>query len=126
MQIKDEVIIVPMKMVRTHNVGYDTVLLRMCTDCGHDVREMGEEYMVWDHIWIKATYESFHGRAGMLCIGCLENRLGRQLTRDDFKGGVPLNWNTQDHNIIQSLRLRHRLQAEPPPAAGSTEGGPPE
>jgi hypothetical protein len=42
---------------------------------------------------------------GMLCIGCLERRLGRRLTREDFKLGG--DWHTKSH---LSARLRERLE----------------
>ena len=74
-----------------------------CHDCGHDCRRMDEMYMVWDVIWAWATYE--HGSARLLCIGCLELRLGRQLRPRDFTQ-APINW---DGERPRSLRLRHRL-----------------
>jgi hypothetical protein len=42
----------------------------------------------------------------LLCIGCLERRLGRRLNRDDFKA------NARDNELREygSLRLRDRLQ----------------
>jgi hypothetical protein len=61
----------------------------MCLDCGSDTRRMPgglELYMVRHDL-----YESVvPGRRGMLCIGCLEGRLGRELTADDFPD-LPIN-----------------------------------
>ncbi len=68
-----------------------------CTNCSY------EYYMVHDGIWDTAT-EDFGGR-GMLCIGCLENRLGGLLTKDDFTSCV-LN---EINLITGSPRLKNRL-----------------
>ena len=42
---------------------------------------------------------------GLLCIGCLERRLGRLLTPEDFNLEIPLN----QFQRMQSLRLRRRI-----------------
>ena len=56
-----------------------------CTDCGVNTRAAREVYMVEVALW-KA-----HGAGrGFLCVGCLEGRLGRKLTVEDFKL-CPLN-----------------------------------
>lgn len=52
-----------------------------CLDCGKDTLELGEYYMVHNEVWLSVVKST---RAGMLCIGCLEDRLGRQLTPKDF------------------------------------------
>jgi hypothetical protein len=49
-----------------------------CFSCGGDCFEMGEDFYVQDKIW--TTY----GVEGVLCIGCLEARMGRHLTPQDF------------------------------------------
>jgi hypothetical protein len=68
-----------------------------CKDCGIDTepwpphRGTQEHYVVKDHIWQQAEMPSgkmaddlsIRG-GGILCVGCLEKRLGRLLTRDDF------------------------------------------
>ena len=57
--------------------------------------------MVTDEAWSAANNKQ---RSGMLCIGCLENRLGRELTGEDFpdypinRGFFPL-----------SARIRERI-----------------
>ena len=53
--------------------------IRPCADCHADT--FGEYYMVHDELWAAAGMERLGGR---LCIGCLETRLGRQLTAADF------------------------------------------
>lgn len=64
-----------------------------CADCGTDTcpSEMGlraEAYMVHDEVWAAA---GMGPKGGHLCIGCIENRLGRRLAATDFRTDVPLN-----------------------------------
>lgn len=47
-----------------------------CVDCGIHTVKIGEYYMVHNHLWPGVK---------MLCLGCLETRLGRQLVKEDFK-----------------------------------------
>lgn len=58
----------------------------LCVDCTRDTGRIGEYYMVHDDIWNSVVTEG----DGMLCITCLETRLGRELTKRDFTD-VPLN-----------------------------------
>jgi hypothetical protein len=51
-------------------------------DLGVEVDGAWEWYMVTDEVWEEA-HDGEHGR-GYLCVGCLEKRLGRQLTARDF------------------------------------------
>jgi len=68
----------------------------MCTNCNY------EYYMVHDSIWLEANPKD----KGMLCIGCLESRRGKLLTKDDFLD-CPLN----TINIFSgSTRLKDRLR----------------
>lgn len=60
-----------------------------CADCGidtcPDLRKKGaktEWYMVHDWVWMAANPP--RTEPCYLCIGCLEQRLGRRLTRKDF------------------------------------------
>jgi hypothetical protein len=69
-----------------------------CVDCGVDCEEIGEGYRVDDAVWPIGEDD------GMLCIGCLERRLGRRLVREDFNVGG--DWHT---NSRLSARLRERL-----------------
>ena len=57
-----------------------------CLDCGVDTIDLGELYMVRDETWLAAHPK----RDGMLCVSCLETRLGRKLITDDFTW-CPLN-----------------------------------
>lgn len=50
-----------------------------CQDCGVHVEDSGEYCMLHFRVWMEASRG-----ASMLCIGCIENRLGRRLTKADF------------------------------------------
>lgn len=72
-----------------------------CADCGINTWEIHEYYMVIDKVW------KVHGvDMGMLCIGCLEDRMGRRLVPWDF-AQVPVNWNLPHQ--CHSERLLTRL-----------------
>jgi hypothetical protein len=71
----------------------------ICLDCHDDVLGAGEYYLLRDEVWLKANPQ----RQGMLCIGCVEKRLGRRLTPEDFQG-APL-----DHHLINGPALSKRL-----------------
>lgn len=51
-----------------------------CIDCDVNTEDIGEYYMVHVGVWPK----EIGPHNGMLCIGCLEKRIGRQLTPEDF------------------------------------------
>jgi hypothetical protein len=52
----------------------------LCADCGVDTGKIHEHYFIKTELWLKVM-QTIHG---MLCIGCLEKRLGRRLRREDF------------------------------------------
>lgn len=52
-----------------------------CMDCDVCTRCLGEYYMVNDDVWLAANPNI----DGMLCLTCLEERLGRELKKSDFK-----------------------------------------
>ncbi len=86
----------------------------ICVDCGSDTtpctgkrgcRHKGrwEHYMVHNGVWAEAgmppsTIKAYGETDGnFLCIGCLEIRLGRSLTPDDFTSVLingPSSWDT--------------------------------
>ena len=80
-----------------------------CVDCGVGTLTLGEWYMVKDDVWEKAWADRLKSwyRDGLgveiLCIGCLEKRIGRTLTAIDFTD-APVN-DLSDN----SARLRERL-----------------
>ncbi|QFG12256.1 Hypothetical Protein OBI_RACECAR_152 [Arthrobacter phage Racecar] len=51
-----------------------------CMDCPVNTHYIHEYYMVQFDLW----YSVVPSGEGMLCIGCLEDRLGRELTTEDF------------------------------------------
>ena len=88
---------------------------KLCRDCGFDTspgsptREQaqeqlnrtgkftfygsseGETYIVHDHVWQAAGMKEWSdvGESGVLCIGCLEKRIGRELRPEDFDHDHP-------------------------------------
>lgn len=57
----------------------------LCRDCGIHTGVTGEYYMVRDELW-----DEFGCGHGMLCIACLEQRMGRILIPQDFTN-APIN-----------------------------------
>jgi hypothetical protein len=74
-----------------------------CLDCGVDTSGDGiaEYYIVTDELWRSAHPAG----AGMLCVGCLERRIGRRLEPHDFVD-CPVN---TDPAWCKSTRLLERL-----------------
>ena len=70
----------------------------LCLDCGVDTGSIDQYYRVTNELWARVN----PGGDGMLCIGCLEKRLGRELTPDDFPNGA-------DRSSPKSERLLKRL-----------------
>ena len=88
-----------------------------CGSCGIDAgwNGLGEWYTVrdciWEQVWPGTSNSNkptgkLTGLRYFLCIGCLEERLGRKLTADDFEPGNILNRPQQG----QSKRLQDRLK----------------
>ena len=82
-----------------------------CVDCEVDTSAIGEYYMVKDEVWGQAwgagrrkSWRELFG-PDILCIGCLEQQLGRTLTPRDFTD-APIN---KDRDSM-SARLRDRLR----------------
>lgn len=93
----------------------------LCLDCKVDPMEINEYYMVHDKVWAEAGMKnSLHGILAPrdffgspwqisigslpLCISCLESRLNRILTPDDFSD-FPIN----KRNRMRSELLYARL-----------------
>jgi len=77
----------------------------VCMDCGINTRIIDEYYTLKDTIWYRANPRG----DGMLCIGCLECRLGRSITQDDFRLEVPINMMEFNERFPKSNRLINRL-----------------
>jgi hypothetical protein len=87
------------------------LIVSACADCGVGTIRLGEWYMVNDDVWEQAwcgRRKWWHALPGqeVLCIGCLERRLGRTLVAGDFIPDVPAN---DPNKRIMSERLRERL-----------------
>jgi hypothetical protein len=52
-----------------------------CIDCGKDTDESGEYYSIRDDVWAASGLAP---NGGMLCLACLERRIERPLTAEDF------------------------------------------
>ena len=87
---------------RTAIARINSAMAVLCLDCDEDVIEMGEMFMVRDDVWLEANPDS----NGMLCVGCIEKRLGRRLETGDF---TDVEINRTGH---RSHRLRTRMSAE--------------
>lgn len=70
-----------------------------CTDCRQKI--IGEWYMVRDEVWHSSRVPQRY----LLCIGCLEARLGRRLAPRDFTD-CPANTSDEFH---RTPRLINRL-----------------
>jgi len=83
-----------------HNTNNTKRKIGECYDCGFD----HDWYMVKNEVWLQAWPEDYpklrtrlilenQGRRVFvsLCYECLEKRLGRVLTIDDFDLGIPIN-----------------------------------
>ena len=79
----------------------------MCMDCGVDTGRIGEHYMLNDNVW----NQIHSSNQGMLCIGCVEKRLGRKLNRSDFNNSHVNS--TRFPTKAMSLRLLDRLRSAP-------------
>jgi hypothetical protein len=83
-----------------------------CADCGLATITAGEWYMVgngvWDEAWLGRREPGWRHVpfCEILCIGCLEARLGRTLTAHDFTDAPVNDLNSGKHF---SDRLLDRL-----------------
>jgi hypothetical protein len=74
--------------------------MMLCKDCGVDTEL--EYYMIHDYLWKIANNKH---EDGFLCVGCIEERLGRQLNKKDFTD-YPIN---DINSWKKSERLKSRL-----------------
>jgi hypothetical protein len=79
---------------------------RRCLDCGPDTVTAREYYLLRDDVWAETRVGP---QEGVLCIGCVEGRLGRRLNRRDFTS-APVN---EERVSTHSRRLGSRLRYEP-------------
>jgi hypothetical protein len=71
----------------------------ICMDCSADTNKHEQYYALKDRLWRRIN----PAVDGMLCLPCAEKRLGRPLSRPDFKD-VPVN--AKQALICPELALR--------------------
>jgi hypothetical protein len=93
----------------------------LCRDCQLDTIAHGHYYVVDDALWA-STGLGPHG--GMLCLPCLERRIGRKLRLEDFTAIIPRAFPVSDEaraaheralletKSAQDLRAMGRDEAE--------------
>ncbi len=85
-------------------------------------RTLGEYYMVKDDVWDQAwaghrrSYKCVPGQE-ILCVECLERRIGRTLMKRDFTD-VPVN-DLNEGSWHRSVRLIDRLTRESGPISAA-------
>jgi hypothetical protein len=71
-----------------------------CQDCPADTLD-GDYYMVHNELW-SAAHPNLYG---MLCLPCLERRVGRRLTLSDFTGAA-INSQRRIAEFCAEVRLK--------------------
>lgn len=77
--------------------------LWVCDECSVNCAETYEDFMVQHELWLSVCKKK-----EVLCVGCLEERLGRKLNKHDFLF-VPIN---NYFAYVKSERLYDRLTRE--------------
>lgn len=97
------------------SVLYPCGITFACMDCHRDTSPNGlsEYYMIQFDLWDQTT--NLKERDWMLCIGCLEKRLGRKLVPRDFTD-CPLNRETSSKSKRLCARIGNRFSMEGDPA----------
>lgn len=69
----------------------------LCDDCRADIGDLKEYWFItYLHVWPVG--------ARFLCVGCLEVRLGRELTSTDFDPEIPCNYMTPVSDRLMNRR----------------------
>lgn len=74
----------------------------LCLDCNVDTARQGELYMLIDETW-KLTGL---GKIGMLCVGHVEERIGRRLIPSDFNDSYLNKPRTSSISVRLLSRMR--------------------
>ena len=74
----------------------------VCMDCRVNTMDTDEYYMLKEEIWLFIV----PGDRGMLCVSCVEKRLDRKLTPDDFSECA---LNEKEYPQPRSDRLKNRM-----------------
>lgn len=69
-----------------------------CLDCRVDTGKIYEHYMLLDEVWLTVA-----PKTGMLCIGCVEGRLGRVLVKSDFNDSFVNRLSPQSQRLTKRL-----------------------
>jgi len=75
----------------------------LCMDCKVDIMDVNgivHYYSLRNEIWNRICLGK--EKAGMLCLFCVEKRLGRKLRFSDFSD-APLNFEEDKRNLIKSF-----------------------
>ena len=72
---------------------------KYCLDCGKNTFKTEEYYMIHNCLWRQANPKM----RGMLCLNCLEKRLGRELRPVDFTD-APIN--EMQAKVCHALEVR--------------------
>jgi len=89
----------------------------MCIDCWKDIDEIHERFIVYSDMQKRAGIDNYPD----ICVGCMEKRLGRKLTKTDFPENrvnfpstrpyaAPNQHLNDDDNMIKSRRLKNRIK----------------
>lgn len=81
----------------------------ICIDCGEDTDTSNSYYMVQDQLWQQAVPDPEEANNHVLCLPCLERRLGRELNALDF---IEAPVNKPDH--VRNQLLLKRITTPPP------------
>lgn len=77
----------------------------LCIGCGKNTSRAKEHYFVHGEVWFNEARAS---ERGMLCIGCLEGRIGRQLTADDFPRSIStIRGDTPCRHVLRAGYVPH-------------------
>jgi hypothetical protein len=77
------------EIANSSRAAFEKWRFRLCRDCGADVHKIGHYCMVRDELWATTGLISL---GGLLCLACLEGRIGRPLHYEDFTAIVPSAW----------------------------------
>ena len=97
------------RLVDEHDRQHEKVGPSLCLDCSAVVLDEdggGEWFMVDDDVWNAVMPDDPGDMTWFLCIGCLEQRLGRQLTSADFTDAIA---NAMSLLVSSTDRLVDRL-----------------
>lgn len=74
----------------------------VCMDCNINTMDTDEYYMLKNEVWLFVVPKD----KKMLCVGCVEKRLGRELTPEDFSYCL---LNEEEYSQPRSDRLKNRM-----------------